>query len=278
MLKQDRDLYVLCLLYWVQRNSLIKERGSVLKNITASTFIILLTTKIAFGQLSVDSSTYTIQSDDTLPGIAVKLGDRDFQKIIFQANIDILKEYELGETLKSGMVLEIPDQVTLSPAFAYSADQAATADSAVVSEDAEKGELDKFRAMFNEVVDKEKEAKKAAQEAQKETKEERIDPVLEFEGLILDETRSKMGRNFYDLFYQDWQAPEDASNFTITISEQPSIGRGTQIAIKIDYEQVYSARLQPRYEYIEAVSKQAIARCKNVIQQQASVRNQLMGY
>ncbi len=251
----------------------------MLKYVTASTFIILLATKFAFGQLSVDRTTYTVKYGDTLPGIAVQLGDRDFQKIIFHTNIETLQAYELGEPLKPGIVLEIPNQITLSPSFAYSADQAATADSSVVSGDSRKGDLEKFRSLFKEVVEKENAEKEATQkEEKKKQKEERVDPVLEFEGLILDETRSKMGRNFYDLFYQNWQAPEDTSNFTITISEQPSFGRGTQIAIKIDYEQVYSARLQPRYEYIEAVSEQAIARCKDVIQQQASVRNQLMGY
>lgn len=251
----------------------------MLKNITASTFIILLAVKFAFGQLSVDRTTYTVKSGDTLPGIAVQLGDRDFQKIIFQTNIEVLQAYEFDEELKPGIVLEIPDQVALSPSFAYSADQAATADSSLVTENEEQGDLEKFRSLFKEVVENENAAEESAQEVKKgKEDQEQVDPVLEFEGLILDETRSRMGRNFYDLFYQEWQAPEDASNFTITISEQPSFGRGTQIAIKIDYEQVYTARLQPRYEYIEAVSKQAIARCKDVIQQQASVRNQLMGY
>ena len=127
--------------------------------------------------------------------------------------------------------------------------------------------LEQFRDAFQNAIGKKGTQEKAEQ-----------DPALELGGFVLDETRSKLARDFYALFYQNWQAPEEASNFTITISEQPSIGIGTQINVKIDYEQVYSARLQPKYEYIEAVSEQAVARCREILRQKAEVRQQLSGF
>jgi len=49
---------------------------------------------------------------------------------------------------------------------------------------------------------------------------------LEIDGLIIDETRSKIGRDFYDMFYHRWIAPNAASNYSILIKELPSRGRG----------------------------------------------------
>lgn len=134
-------------------------------------------------------------------------------------------------------------------------------------------DLEKFRDAFQDVI-----KQKENQEQKAKTKKKEQDPVLELGGFVLDETRSKLARDFYALFYQNWEAPEGVSNFTITISEQPSFGRGTQINVQIDYEQVYSARLQPKYEYIEAVSEQAVARAHEILKQKAEVRQQLSGF
>lgn len=133
-------------------------------------------------------------------------------------------------------------------------------------------DLQKFREIFNKVVEEEK-----AQDIQQKDSV-RQDPTLELGGFVLDETRSKMGRDFYELFYQKWEAPVDAGNYTLTITEQPSIGRGSIVTLKLDYEKIFSARLQPRYEYIEAVSEQAVQRVQQIIQQQSQVRQQLSGF
>lgn len=143
----------------------------------------------------------------------------------------------------------------------------ADADSTQDSQD-----LKKFRKLFDEIV----ETEKTATSQQKDSVQQ--DPALQLGGFVLDETRSKMGRNFYELFYQNWEAPENAGNYTLTITEQPSIGRGTMVTIKIDYERVFNARLQPRYNYIEAVSEQAVARAQEIMKEKVSVKEQLTGY
>jgi curli production assembly/transport component CsgE len=132
-------------------------------------------------------------------------------------------------------------------------------------------QLQKFRKAFEKVVGE----KKAQQKQKKSVKQ---DPVLNLGVMILDQTRTKMGRDFYNLFYQNWQSPDSTGNFTITISEKPLPGLGSLVSVKIDYDKVYRARLQPKYQYIKAVSKQAIARCQKIIQRKAKVRRQLAGY
>lgn len=130
-------------------------------------------------------------------------------------------------------------------------------------------ELQKFRKVFEKVVKQQKKAQK-----KKVTK----DPTLDLGVLILDRTRSPMGRQFYHLFYQHWKAPKGAGNTTITIGEKPLPGLGSLVTIKVGYNKVFKARLQPRRQYIKALSKKAVARCRKIIKQNEKVRKQLTGY
>jgi curli production assembly/transport component CsgE len=135
--------------------------------------------------------------------------------------------------------------------------------------------LNEFRKAFEDMVDA-KENSAVDSTAGPNTAE--ADPVLNLPGFVLDETRSKMGRDFYALFYQKWDAPGDAANYTITISEKPNFGRGSQVTIMLDYKVIFNARLQPKYEYIDALSQQAVSRTQQIMQQQTSVKQQLSGY
>ncbi|MFC2101069.1 CsgE family curli-type amyloid fiber assembly protein [Bacteroidota bacterium] len=84
-------------------------------------------------------------------------------------------------------------------------------------------------------------------------KEQKIDkePDLEIDGLVVDETKTKMGREFYNLFFNNWNSPENAKNFTIIVQELPYRGTNTQMVVNINESIVYQAVLQPRSEYLE---------------------------
>jgi hypothetical protein len=83
-------------------------------------------------------------------------------------------------------------------------------------------------------------------------------PGLEIDGLVVDETQTKVGRDFYEIFFSRWQAPESARNYTVKIEEHPIPNLGTRIAVKVNDELVFQAHLQPRYDIIEATAQQAI--------------------
>lgn len=209
-------------------------------------------------QLSEDKKTFTVREGDTIKKIAADLGDEAYWESIYMENIDIILA---DSTLSEGLVLSLPPFVTEMLQESEELDASSTPKDEKL--------LQQFREAF---------AKATAQDSSKVAAENQLDPILEFEGMVLDETRSKMGRDFYDLFYQNWRSPADATDLTINITEQPALGRGAIITVVIDDTPVYSARLQPRYEYIEAVAQQAIAQCQNYITQQATVREQLTGY
>ena len=80
----------------------------------------------------------------------------------------------------------------------------------------------------------------------KEQTEDASDPVgLEINGLIIDKTRTKMGRDFYQLFYTAWEAPNTKTDYIITISEQPSKGRGSRVFVYVNEYLPFRAFLQP---------------------------------
>lgn len=77
-------------------------------------------------------------------------------------------------------------------------------------------------------------------------------------GLVVDETLTRFGRDFYELFYREWEAPAGVVSYTLLVQEQPLPGLSTLITIRLDSEIVYQARLQPGEEYREAVVQQAL--------------------
>jgi hypothetical protein len=93
---------------------------------------------------------------------------------------------------------------------------------------------------------------------------------LEIDGLVVDQTITKLGRDFYQAFYQRWEAPEEALNFTITVQEQPLPNIGTGITVLVNDEIAFQTRLQPREDVILASAQQAISLCFRRLMQRAA--------
>jgi len=216
-------------------------------------------------------TTYTVKPGDYLLKIAIEHGSPNFWKQIYQANRDKIKDPDL---IYVGQKLRIPSSVTTSDRFVFNA--APTTEEAADSTEADTAEkltLENFRKAFDKVVNQEKE-----NQAKELTENVSNNDGLEFGGLVINETRSKMGKDFFDVFYQYWQAPDDAGNFMLAISEQPVPSLGTLVIVKIDRKLVFKSRLQPRYSVIEKLAKQAVAVCYRNLQQQISTSNELTTY
>ncbi|PAP77442.1 CsgE family curli-type amyloid fiber assembly protein [Rubrivirga marina] len=84
------------------------------------------------------------------------------------------------------------------------------------------------------------------------------DPMLGIGQLVVDETVSRSGSYFYDVFYRLWSPPEDSRFMSVVLSEQPLPGQGTLVAIRLDGELVFQARLSPREEEAEQLARQAV--------------------
>lgn len=82
---------------------------------------------------------------------------------------------------------------------------------------------------------------------------------IEIDGLVIDDTKTKNGRDFFDFFFRDWEAPPGTKNFTIYISEKPNRLNSTLIEVQINETLVYQSFLQPRLEIIEALAFESIS-------------------
>ncbi len=99
--------------------------------------------------------------------------------------------------------------------------------------------------------------------------------VLEIDGLIIDETRSKIARDFYDLFYKKWIAPNGAKNFSIYVREEPSRGRGAQVSLTLNEDKIFQNFVPPRYDALENVVNFAIRVTRARLSAKAKINDQL---
>ncbi len=74
---------------------------------------------------------------------------------------------------------------------------------------------------------------------------------VELETIIVDQTQSKLGKDFFDSFNDNWNPPEKNNSYTIVIEEKVLPRLGTFILIEIDGNDIYQSFIQPRYESIE---------------------------
>ncbi len=95
--------------------------------------------------------------------------------------------------------------------------------------------------------------------------------------LVMDETLSKMGHDFYRVFYDNWDPPKTDRNFTIYINERPSPGMGNIIQVKINYEEIFKRRISPKPEYIRQVAQMAVKQSENYIVHYQKIKQQLEG-
>ncbi|MDZ7806584.1 MAG: CsgE family curli-type amyloid fiber assembly protein [Gracilimonas sp.] len=232
---------------------------------------------------SDQTRTYTVVKGDNLYNIAKAFGDYRFWEYIYIANADDMENPHL---IYPGQAIKIPSRIAdfsqstasvediLSNPFCENevvniskvkheylirvdiqkmieANQLTVSlgsnEISDSSEDDEK-KLEEFRAAFQKLVEAEKAAEKKD-----------LEPFrMEVDGMVLDETISKIGRDFYNVFYQYWSGPDDAYNYTITISEKPAPSLGTIVTVQVNDTYTYQSRLQPRYELIEEAGKAAV--------------------
>ncbi len=102
------------------------------------------------------------------------------------------------------------------------------------------------------------------------------DEGLGISGLVLDETRTKAGRDFYEMFYVQWTTIP-LIDYTISIEEQPDRARGSFIKVFIDDSPVFFERLIPRMQEIEESVARAIQRCRLILVRRLETSNQLEG-
>lgn len=247
---------------------------------------------------------YTVKPGDKLYEIAQRFGSIQFWELIYIANADQIDQPDVifpGQqfTIPSSVATFhssglSADEIFNDPFCDLSEQPLASADTSKIDlfdidsalkkttanrsltepEQEEQEKIQAFRDAFEGVVNHEdvvnqKNEKKDPEQvtnpgdAQRES-ERRL--MMEIDGMVHDETRSKVGRDFYDVFYTHWDSPPDTHNFSIHIAEQPSPSLGTIIYVKVNDTETFRMRIQPRYDFIQQAGKYAVRLTYNHLQ------------
>lgn len=77
-------------------------------------------------------------------------------------------------------------------------------------------------------------------------------------GIITDDTKTKIGKDFYDRYYYKYNDIGINADKIVTIGEEYTFARNTAISIKIENEVIYEFLIRPDDEFLDAVSEEAV--------------------
>lgn len=104
---------------------------------------------------------------------------------------------------------------------------------------------------------------------------QRVRPGPESSGLVVDQTITKIGHDFYDQFFSRWEAPPGNDDFTIIINERPSRGNNAIVALTVNDNELLEFPLQAKYDLIEEAAQQAIEIASGFLQEAQNLSRQL---
>jgi curli production assembly/transport component CsgE len=98
----------------------------------------------------------------------------------------------------------------------------------------------------------------------------RVQPGMEAdaEGFVLDQTLTKPGRDFYELFYNTFQSTPGFRDYTIVLSERPIRGTSTLISMNVNDTDLFEIPLPTRTEQIEEAVLAAVETAREYLSEQ----------
>lgn len=97
----------------------------------------------------------------------------------------------------------------------------------------------------------------------------------EAEGLVLDQAISKLGHDFYDLFYSLFEAPAGVADFTIVVSERPARANASLVVLTVNDTELLELPLAIRFEQLEETALYAVGTAQDYLAEAQSVSRQL---
>lgn len=98
--------------------------------------------------------------------------------------------------------------------------------------------------------------------------------LFELKGLTIDETKTKIGKDFYDLFYLIYSQLPKKYNSAVTINELPTTGRGSQINIIMEDRTLYSFISNPNEDFLNEQAKYAMKILEDYNNKKALLKNE----
>lgn len=97
----------------------------------------------------------------------------------------------------------------------------------------------------------------------------------EAEGLVLDQALSKLGHDFYDQFYSQFEAPTGSTDFSIVVSERPARGNTSLVVLTVNETELLEMPLPTRFDQMEETVDYAVDLAQNFLAEALNVSKQL---
>jgi len=92
-----------------------------------------------------------------------------------------------------------------------------------------------------------------------DAKYEEDDGVV-FRGIVIEETKTKLGRDFYAMFYSSYLQYKINGHKIVTIKEALAIANNTKIQVFVDNTMVMEFIVRPQTEFLKTMKNEAIRR------------------
>ena len=87
---------------------------------------------------------------------------------------------------------------------------------------------------------------------------------IEILGLVVENVRTKIGKDFYDFFYQKYNANDSKYPFVININEKPFLGgRGALVSVEIGDDKIFEFQARPDEEMLQNAAAYSLKLVEN---------------
>jgi curli production assembly/transport component CsgE len=80
----------------------------------------------------------------------------------------------------------------------------------------------------------------------------------QFDGIVIDQTITRAGKEFYQIFSTNWHDQPLSERYTISVKEQPSARLGSQVYIVFGNRRIFQVQISPNRSQIKAASDAAV--------------------
>ncbi|WP_103863567.1 CsgE family curli-type amyloid fiber assembly protein [Aquimarina sp. I32.4] len=128
--------------------------------------------------------------------------------------------------------------------------------------------IGKDRLVFNE----------GATNKQLQKEESSTEDGIELKGIVIEETKTKPGRDFYEFFFNMYSNNQINGSKVVGIYEKLSFGRSTIIQVKIEDSVIHEFLGKPDLEYLEHMSKVSIRKVYKYFKDLKKQKNNIFQY
>ena len=78
--------------------------------------------------------------------------------------------------------------------------------------------------------------------------------------MVIEETKTRPGRDFYQMFYTEYNNKNINGEKIVTIKEELTIGNNTKLEVYVDDKKILEFFVRPQNDYLKAYANEAIRR------------------